>query len=383
MKIKRCVMFAVSVCLCVLLISFNILPNVRNTEDNTSNDKQVKRNQNWDIYVRENPPDKHTVETNSTSRYLIYHCGGSGICGGWTDRLKGIVTGYILSTLTNRKFGIRITDIPCNLSSIIQPNIINWDFNPVLKKSSISNHFYVGSTQFYSNIKEMDFNVEFKKPIVYFRANLDYVDGLKQNKLYNTQLSWMKHLSRDQVYAKIIKELFTLAPDSQKLIDTFMKIALPSEKHKLVCAHVRRGRNPTIPNDSQVRVSDEDVLHVWKFLLHYNNPNIYRIFFTSDSESDVTRARNLFPDQMVDNKGQIIHFERASGQRDCEGFRKVVVDQQILMKCDVLMISFSGFSRMAAYVRGKDDDTFCLLRNHTGIIPCRPSTMKELYHVTG
>ncbi|XP_050412077.1 uncharacterized protein LOC126826955 [Patella vulgata] len=382
MKIKR-VMMAVSVCLCVLLISFNIFPNVRNTEDNTNNDKQVKREQDLNMYFRQNFPDKHIVETYNTSRYLIYHCDGSGTCGGWTDRLKGIVTGYILSTLTNRKFDIRITDIPCNLSSIIQPNIIKWDSNPVLKKSSISNHFYAGSTQFYNNIKDMDFNVEFKKPIVYFRTNLDYVDGLKQNKLYNTQLSWMKHLSRDQVYAKIVKELFTLAPDSQKLMDTFMKTALPSEKHKLVCAHVRRGRNPTIPNDSQVRVSDEDVLHVWKFLRHYNNPDIYRIFFTSDSDSDVTRARNLFPDQMVENKGQVIHFDKARDQKDCEGFRKVVVDQQILMKCDVLMISFSGFSRMAAYVRGKDDDTFCLLRNHTGIIPCKPSTMKELYHVMG
>ncbi|KAK6177715.1 hypothetical protein SNE40_015761 [Patella caerulea] len=379
MKIKRCLILAGSVGLCVILINLSSFPNVRNTEDDTNNDKQKKR----DINVRENSLDKHIVETNSTNRYLIYHCDGRSSCGGWTDRLKGIVTGYILSTLTNRKFGIRITDIPCNLSSIIQPNTINWDYNLALKNSSISKHFYVGSTPFYKNIKEMDFNMEFKKPIVFFRTNLDHVDGLKQNKLYSTQLSWMKHLSRDQVYAKIVKELFTLAPDSQKLMDTFMKTALPSEKHKLVCAHVRRGRNPTVPNDSQVRVSDEDVLRVWKFLRHYNNPDIYRIFFTSDSESDVTHARNLFPDQMVENKGQVIHFEKASGQKNCEGFRKVLVDQQILMKCDVLMISFSGFSRMAAYVRAKDEDTFCLLRNHTGIIPCKPSVMKELYHVMG
>ena len=39
---------------------------------------------------------------NMTSLYLIYRCREGEMCGGWADRLKGIITGFVLAALTGR-----------------------------------------------------------------------------------------------------------------------------------------------------------------------------------------------------------------------------------------------------------------------------------------
>ena len=53
----------------------------------------------------------------------------------------------------------------------------------------------------------------------------------------------------------------------------------------------------------------------------------------------------------------------------------------MLLHCDVLMISKSGISRYAAFVRGSDRGLYCLLRDE--VVKCPMATLKELYRVVG
>ena len=58
-------------------------------------------------------------------KYVMYECTNS-LCGGWGDRLKGIMSAYAWSLLTNRIFLINITN-PCLLTTFFEPNEIQWN----------------------------------------------------------------------------------------------------------------------------------------------------------------------------------------------------------------------------------------------------------------
>ncbi|CAF2699652.1 unnamed protein product [Rotaria sp. Silwood2] len=57
-------------------------------------------------------------------KYLVYVCHEN--CGGWGDRLRGIMSLFMLSLMLDRNFRIEITH-PCNLTHILRPNLYNWE----------------------------------------------------------------------------------------------------------------------------------------------------------------------------------------------------------------------------------------------------------------
>ena len=55
---------------------------------------------------------------------MIYYC--TSFWGGFADRLKGIVFAYVIAALTNRKFGIQITDNPCPVTDFVRLSEVKW-----------------------------------------------------------------------------------------------------------------------------------------------------------------------------------------------------------------------------------------------------------------
>ena len=68
-----------------------------------------------------------------SERFMIYTCSGSGLCGGWGDRLRGLYSVYLLSILQNRSFGIEMNR-PCPIEKFIRPAVLNWT---IFKKNII------------------------------------------------------------------------------------------------------------------------------------------------------------------------------------------------------------------------------------------------------
>ncbi|ESO95792.1 hypothetical protein LOTGIDRAFT_160339 [Lottia gigantea] len=311
------------------------------------------------------------------------------MCGGWADRLKGIVTAYILANITHRNFGIKITNLPCELTNAVIPNYINWNLNLTDKQMSEMpkiSYNKIDSDDFLKNVPYIDFRKEFPahKRIIQFTANLDYIDQFKQNKFHEKDLIWLRNMSSHQAYAKISNVLLRLSPESQNRLDEFMNRAKPDEQTKLICAHIRRGKSATIPSDP-VRANDKDVVNAWEFLSAYNDSSIYKLFIATDSDAVNREAKIRFSKQIVENAGNIIHVDRKNQEHrveTCDDFRKVITDQQILSRCDVLLISHSGFSRYAAYMRNTDEGLYCILRDHSGIKKCKQSYLKNIYGVT-
>ena len=84
--------------------------------------------------------DKYGHETRP--KYIKYECLKiNRLCGGWADRLKGIISTYALSLIMNRTFVMKITQ-PCHINAILQPNEINWDQEPPIRKEYKFNLLY-------------------------------------------------------------------------------------------------------------------------------------------------------------------------------------------------------------------------------------------------
>ena len=147
--------------------------------------------------------------------------------------------------------------------------------------------------------------------IVYFQGNRDYITRLRQNLIYSKQLSWMRHKSPSDIYAAIYKHLFRLSPRLQRQIHQILTEHLPSKEHRLVCAQVRMGRNPSIKDDTAVRYSSSRLESVWKFLQEKAPSDKDVVFVMSDSEEVVQAARNQsFAHKLVTVPGQIRHIDK-------------------------------------------------------------------------
>ena len=127
---------------------------------------------------------------------------------------------------------------------------------------------------------------------IYFRANLDYSRGLQNSTVYSNQLSWMRGLSNADILSTLCKRILKLSPYLQQRMDVFMKQTLPTTRHRLICAHVRMGGNPTISRDSEIRYREEDLFAVWGFLSNHSKNDKDKIFVMSDSENVVRIGKN-------------------------------------------------------------------------------------------
>ncbi|ESO86504.1 hypothetical protein LOTGIDRAFT_167022 [Lottia gigantea] len=296
----------------------------------------------------------------NSSKYVIYICDGKNSCGGYGDRQKGIVASYIISVMMNRQFGVIMND-SCDIKQMFKPNQINWivDNNDIKSKTSKRIKALDGySDKLRKSMIEMDLDQEYKEEVIYFSLNLEFVFYLRQNKRYEKQLKWLEHLSMSEIYNVVWQSIFKLRPYIREKLDPFLD--LKKQGLKLISAQIRLGKNPTIPHDSRVVNSLNNMNVLWQFYKKYNDSSKYRIFISTDSDTVREKARSIFPDVYSDVPGKVFHVERSNKTDICNGWRKVILDQVILSLSDVLVISNSGFGRIAAFFRQNENDLYCL-----------------------
>ncbi|XP_067659194.1 uncharacterized protein [Haliotis asinina] len=314
------------------------------------------------------------------SRYIIYHCGGRfGLCGGWSDRVMGILMTYLISLATNRKFGIEMTSPPCNLTSYVTPNLVDW-YSVVDEVAHLGHTASKGFHNLYKNAnlvlraKTVDFDKWLRHDVTYITSNLDYVDSLKTNSRYiDGPLSWMRDMTTDQVFAKAYKDIFQLSPSLNRSLTGFISKARPNSDYQLICAHIR------VSEFGHRATTLDDVELIWNFLGQYSDVMRYKVFVTSDSEDIRNNAKILFPGQIIDTGMSV--YDMDDTVLGCQGLENAVYDHHVLMTCDVLVLTFSGDGRLAAYVRGTSEGLFCVVGHR--LTECSPSELKTLYRGHG
>ncbi|KAL3858120.1 hypothetical protein ACJMK2_012731 [Sinanodonta woodiana] len=230
-------------------------------------------------------------------RYLIDTCVDEDQCFGWGDRQRAIVTTYLISLLSDRQFGIYMSN-PCLLENFLAPNKL------------CTRNFY----------------------------------------MYND------HLENGRQHQMIEKADFR----------THVK------NHTLVCAHVRMG----IEGIDFLRTPKSDLQVIWDFLRRYNDINKYKIYVATDLNETKAQAKKLFRDQIFDTVGIIDQMHRS---KSCEVFRRVIVEQEILTRCDILILTESTLGMIAAFTRNRNNGLYCFYKQR--VFPCRIETLHELHNI--
>ncbi|XP_069134466.1 uncharacterized protein [Argopecten irradians] len=370
----RLVMILLSINIIVLVVEYKFThANNSKRENQKRQFANISRPKALESYLLQ-----HMSDNGQRTKYLVYECARSREtpCYGWSDRIAGIVTTFIISILSNRHFLIHF-DTPCLLQDYLIPNHYDWRYNSsilVNKTSSfhdIKNWDYKKIDKYISG--GSDFNEHFRTDIVFLLINWDFISEFRKRPNIANDIPWISQFHQSDIYKDFYKFLFKLTNVSGNALAHHEKTR--RKRKKIACAHVRIGRNPTIPQDTGNPVKlPLDVL--WKYFDSVNRDE-FDFFVASDSDSVKTDAKKRYPDNVIDTPGKITHIDQHTDSDPADGFLKQLLDFYILMRCDKLIISEnSGFGMLAAFIRNTNYELYCWVGRD--LIPCSRYTVNDI-----
>jgi hypothetical protein len=294
------------------------------------------------------------IKSNTT---LIYKC--ESYCGGFGDRLRGIISSYFLSLLSNRHFIIDMP-FPCPITNFLQPNLYNWNisFNRTTMNRSKRKIIAIDrNNDLFNEIQNTSFVESWSRfDDIEIFTNLNFITAVYKNIWLRKSPIIVEFLNRMTLEEANINNLFPLffeilfKPTKQvaKVIDSIL--TMKSLKHtSFLCLHIRKGRNPTIPNDGLLdreNVTDDIIRFIDDSLL-LEKHNL-TIIVASDSNAAVSQILNRFPGLSLTISGPILHVDKpVASVNHCEGLLKVLADFFILGECHTSILTGSGFSGFA------------------------------------
>ena len=169
-------------------------------------------------------------------------------------------------------------------------------------------------------------------------------------------IPWLNNLTNNGIIKEILDVLFKPNPRVETDVTHFRE-TYNATNRILVCSHIRTTKNPSNPNDNFVRKCNTTV--AFEFLDRFNNSEKYAIYISSDSDK-VKQDAKIRLKNVICLDREIVHIDRIhkNVKEVCEGFNTAVYEQTLLSRCDVLMLSISGFSKMAAALRGRSENLF-------------------------
>ncbi|CAF0752750.1 unnamed protein product [Brachionus calyciflorus] len=292
--------------------------------------------------------------------YIQYECSTDDLCGGWADRIKGVMSSYAISLLTDRRFLIKMTK-NCDLKNILEPNEINWDYEQVPKNITLkSKEIEIGWDFDYYDIFKKDISLFTKLDyinIIKTKAGIMFANSFNQNvnlKNKTEQLGYKQsefHIAYQ--FHKWYKKMFKLNSKIQMRYDNFLKRLKPNRDSKLICCQIRKGD----PNQREQR--DEFVeQNFWNFinqtfLISNNYSSNFKIFVTSDLEYVKLDAKDYFKNnEVIFNENSSLHIDQVlMSDNECEKMENVLLDFHLMQNCDIGVVSHSGYGILSLWNR--------------------------------
>ncbi|XP_060085633.1 uncharacterized protein LOC132565044 [Ylistrum balloti] len=323
----------------------------------------------------------YSADNPVTRGYMVYDCSHrwSGSCGGWSDRLSGILSTYMLAILTNRKFLINF-DNPCPLENYFEPKSYDWRYNKTLLGSKPSRNYHLKDNNGWKIIDVLltanstqpikDF---FTAHVSFVRINWDMTREFRKFFHVENYAPWITRLHFADIYRYIFDLFFQPKPF---LLDILNSVVKNKHTDKMFCAHVRIGRSSTLPKDN-VRTKSEDI-HVILDFIETIDKTRHDLFLATDSNELQKQFRSKYSKNFILNvPGRITHIDQTKNGDLCDGFQKQLLDFLLLRTCDKLVICESGFSMMAAYWREENEGLYCWTRR--SVVPCSRYTIHDFF----
>ena len=325
----------------------------------------------------------HIPEANcDTNRFLVYKC--ISTCGGMGDRQKGMTSAFLFALLTNRTFIIDMPN-PCDISQFFQANVYDWQkCRDKIKRKNMKVHSLMNrdADKFKNRIPHTNFDQLWTDEVIYIQTNVYFVEAVRRHPLVDERIPWLNNRTWEDIIGHILGVLFRVQENISNRVVEFAQNYI--NKKQIVCAHVRCGRNPSIPNDGMKDKSAPNVHKILNFLKSYEDGNKYTVYVASDSENVRQECRKMVGNCVVSNQ-TIFHIDMSpfsSQKTACDGFSTVIFEQLILSRCDVLLLTRSNFGAMAAYERGRSENLYLYDRKSDSVLPVNLSDIKKVYHFT-
>ncbi|XP_033758517.1 uncharacterized protein LOC117340853 [Pecten maximus] len=322
-------------------------------------------------------------EGRGTGGYLVYDCSHrhNKSCGGWSDRLTGILCTYVLAKLTNRTFLINF-DNPCKLEDYFDFKSYDWRYNKTLLDHEPSQYYdYMNdkvkplmSLLVRSNSTQ-PIKALFTKRVSFFRINWDITPEFRKFLHIDEYVPWISTLHFADINRYIYELFLKPKPFLYKAINTVYKT---KKADKIFCAHIRMGRSSTFPRDSIVRKTPEEVRIMFDFIEKIDKRS-HDLFLATDNIDIQKRFYSQYSgDLILDMPGRLTHIDQAFTGDVCEGFYKQLLDFLFLQTyCDKLVITNSGFSMVAAYLRDIPGGLYCWTPR--AVITCSRYTIHDFF----
>lgn len=296
------------------------------------------------------------------NKYVEFQCTGLW-CGGWADRIDGIMGAMALALIQNRTFLIKITQ-PCLINHALKSNIIKWDQSVKSANVFLTEHFIYAIDNFAirQELSTLDWTTHLSNVnIIKIKNNQDWLKALSSNvKLKDRikQLGYEPEKFRTPfLFNEWYSKLFNLSPKLENDYKNFLKQAKPTSNTKLICVQIRIGGNNRANRHPDHPFNSIDVTKIiWnelrlKILNEINDKN-YKIFITTDDDRVQEEAFKEFgQDKVVTNKGEILHIELdVSNLPDCTRIEKTLLDFHSLQNCDVA-VTTSAYGKVGAWNR--------------------------------
>lgn len=312
--------------------------------------------------------DLTPLKTNSNPRKtMIYSC--QSFCGGWGDRLRGILSAYVLALLSDRHFMIDM-NYPCPISNVLEPNFVNWTYisfgssnRTRLTINTMRSYETAYRDQIARTISSENFTQVWSSyDDIYLSTNSDYMRPALNN-VYMTNKTRelfgslsISQITMQNMFPLFYELLFKPANAVQKRVD----LVLSSSLHRqLICFHIRIGKNPTNPYDhaftKRVNTTEAMIDFTDK---NFIPKNASLVFVTSDSGQAISDVLRHYSNSSMTVVGPILHIDRFDRRSStvCEGFLKVLADFYVLGECQISLVSKSGFSNWATRRRSAPNE---------------------------
>ena len=296
---------------------------------------------------------------NTQTKYIQYEC--KTRCGGWSDRLDGIMSALALALIQNRNFLITITQ-PCLINNLLESNLIKWDAQMTRNTSRSYELHSVDDLKMISKMKTLNLKTYLNEyDLITIRNNQNWLKSFSINPTISHSINQLGYSQSEFRTHFLMREwytaLFKLKPNLTKRYEDFLKLAKPNSETKLICAQIRLGGSNRKNHASDWKFNERNVTKlVWEFIRKTFLSKVshnYKIFVTTDDEDVEKEALEQFgSSQLVINSGDIIHIDRdVRNLNDCSKIEKTILDFHCLQNCDMAVISESGFGKLGLWNR--------------------------------
>ena len=206
---------------------------------------------------------------NTQTKYIQYEC--KTRCGGWSDRLDGIMSALALALIQNRNFLITITQ-PCLINNLLESNLIKWDAQMTRNTSRSYELHSVDDLKMISKMKTLNLKTYINEyDLITIRNNQNWLKSFSINPTISHSINQLGYSQSEFRTHFLMREwytaLFKLKPNLTKRYEDFLKLAKPNSETKLICAQIRLGGSNRKNHASDWKFNERNVTKlVWEFI---------------------------------------------------------------------------------------------------------------------